>query len=207
MEQLKQQDNTAVIEIEREAKGLTGHLAALFPDAEIITEDDLVRASNALTQITRNKLEWEKRRKALVKPANDWVKWVNDQWKGFIGPVEQAEARIRTMMSAFRAKEQQRRQAEYTAALEESKEIFPGGSPIPEVVAPIPQESLRRVETDNGSVGFTTVWKWTITDIGQIPTEYWALDETKITKVVKAGIREIPGIRIYAEEVPTVRRS
>jgi len=204
-------DSQAVVAVQTQAVGLIAELTTAFPGTEIASDDDLTRASEALTRITKATDEWEQMRVSIVTPANHFVRHINGLWKRMIDPVKLEEGRIRNMMSGYRAREQQRRQAEYAASLKQAEEaitdIFPGGSPIPETVAPIPQDSLKHVTTANGSVGFTTVWKWVVEDADKIPREYWMLNETMITKVVKAGMRSIPGLRVYSEQVPSVRRA
>lgn len=193
--------------VKQESETLVSDLIKTFPDTEIMDDTDLARASEALTSIAQHVRLWEAKRVAIVKPANDFVRSINDLWKRILAPVQTEESRIRTLMGRYRAAEQARRQAEYEASLVQSREIFPEGSPIPETVAPIPHEPIQRVHTEQGTVGFTTVHKWAVEDEAKIPQEYWLLDSAKITKVVKAGVRSIPGIRIYSEQVPTVRRS
>ena len=204
---MEPQSDEQVAIIQRESTALVSDLTRMFPRTEITDTTELEQASAALATITKRQKEWEAKRQSIVKPANDFVRSINDLWKRITAPVETEGLRIRTMMSAYRGKEQAQRQAEYMANLEKSKEIFKDGSPIPEIVAPIPQESVKKIETESGWVGFATVWKWAIEDESKVPAEYWELNTAKITKVVKAGIREIPGVRIYAEQVPTVRTS
>ena len=109
------------------------------------------------------------------------------------------------MMSTFRAKESERRRQEYEEGKKEVEVVFPEGNPIPEIVAPIPTDSLKHVVTQNGSVSYTSVRRWEVQDTDKIPREYFVLDEARIGKLVKAGIQEIPGIRIWTEQVPVVR--
>lgn len=71
----------------------------------------------------------------------------------------------------------------------------------PPIVAPPPVEQPANTKaTTSGKTVGRIDWKWEITDRSKIPPEYWMVDEAKITKVVKAGLREIPGVRIYGEE-------
>ena len=180
-------------------------LTSAFPGSEIASEADLELASQALTKIAKHMTEWEAKRKEIVTPANTFVRHINELWKRMTDPVRAEDLRIRAMMSTFRAKEARRRQEEYEAALKESENFFPDGSPIPEVIAPIPEDVTRKVVTENGSVKFMTIWKYAVEDETKIPKEYWVLDTVKIGKLVKAGARNIPGIRIYSEQVPAVR--
>lgn len=191
--------------VKQQSLGLVAELTSAFPGTEITGESDLTLASECLTRITKHLKEWEQKRTEIVQPANNFVRSINQMWARLVDPVKSEEARLRMMMSTFRAKESQRRQQEYEQGLKEVKEVFPGGSPIPEVVAPIPVDSLKHVVTQNGTVHYTNVRKWEIQDIALIPREYFILDESKISKLVKAGIEAIPGIRIFTEQVPVVR--
>lgn len=53
---------------------------------------------------------------------------------------------------------------------------------------------------ENASVRM--VWAFDIKDIAQIPSEYLVLNEKAVREAIKAGVREIPGLKIYQK--PTV---
>lgn len=53
---------------------------------------------------------------------------------------------------------------------------------------------------ENASVRM--VWAFEIKDIAQIPSEYLVLNEKAVREAIKAGVREIPGLKIYQK--PTV---
>jgi hypothetical protein len=193
--------------LRQQSLGLVAELTSAFPGTEITGESDLTLASEALTRITKHLKEWEQKRTEIVQPANNFVRSINQMWARLVDPVKSEEVRLRMMMSTFRAKESQRRQQEYQEGLKQVEEVFPGGSPIPEVVAPIPADSLKHVVTQNGTVHYANVSKWEVQDINIIPREYFILDEATIGKLVKAGLKAIPGIRIWTEQVPVVRGS
>lgn len=50
-----------------------------------------------------------------------------------------------------------------------------------------------------------TEWDFEITDESQVPREYLMVDESKIRRVVRAGIRNIPGVRVYERQTLAVR--
>ena len=64
-----------------------------------------------------------------------------------------------------------------------------------EPIAPPPDH----VRTDLGTLGTSMVWKWELVDINLVPKEYLMVNGPLLTKVVKAGLRSITGIRIYSE--------
>jgi hypothetical protein len=192
--------------VKQQSSGLVAELTSVFPGTEITTESDLTLASEALASITKYLRQWEKARTEIVQPANNFVRSINEMWKRLTDPVKREESRLRAMMSAFRARESQRRQQEYEESLQHLDEVFSQGTPAPEVVGAVPAASLKQVVTDSGNVNFTSVRKWKVEDADKIPREYWILDETRITKLVKGGVESIPGIKIWVEQVPVVRQ-
>jgi hypothetical protein len=66
---------------------------------------------------------------------------------------------------------------------------------MPTVEAP-----AKTVHTAAGKVTMRSVWKAEVIDFNLLPDEYKVADEVKIGKVVRAGVRQIPGVRIYEEK-------
>jgi hypothetical protein len=50
-----------------------------------------------------------------------------------------------------------------------------------------------------------TEWTFELVDISIVPREYLKFDDVKVRAAVKAGARDIPGIRIFAEEKMNLR--
>jgi len=67
---------------------------------------------------------------------------------------------------------------------------------VPEV--DIKQENT--VHSESGAARMRKVWKFEIENEKQIPKAYLTVDEVKIRKAIKSGIREIAGVRIYEDE-------
>jgi hypothetical protein len=192
--------------IATQSADLISFLTTQFPKATIDNEDELSLASEALLRITKYLKGAEQGRKMLVQPLNDHVKMINNAVREKTEPVVQEEQRIRRMMGAYRAKVQAERAAQYAENQKKAAEAYGAeGSPIPEVVAPLPPDTSKKVVTGEGSVQFTTVWKWEVVDLAQVPRSFLQLNEALITASVKAGLRDIPGIRIFSEQVPVVR--
>ncbi len=120
---------------------------------------------------------------------------------------EAEQKRIAEEMRSRHEKEQKAREAE---ALKKN-EPPPAPAPVPvtlpvpaPIVAPAPMKTTR-VE-GGGGVTATKRWVFEITSEPDIPREYCVPDKGKIRRLVQAGIREIPGVRIYAEESLSVRK-
>jgi len=67
---------------------------------------------------------------------------------------------------------------------------------VPEV--DIKQENT--VHSESGAARMRKVWKFEIENEKQIPKAYLTVDEVKIRKAIKGGVREIAGVRIYEDE-------
>lgn len=69
-----------------------------------------------------------------------------------------------------------------------------------------PQENkLRSVEIGTAKVSFRDNWTYEITNAAELPREYLCPDAAKINAAVKAGKREIPGLRIFNQPIPVGR--
>lgn len=73
----------------------------------------------------------------------------------------------------------------------------PAPAPPPPPPPPPPREKVVR-HTSGGSVSTRTEWKFEVVDPAMVPNQYKQIDETQIGKDVRAGTREIPGVRIYS---------
>lgn len=69
-------------------------------------------------------------------------------------------------------------------------------APPPPVVAFAPPPKTQHTAT-GGSATMKMEWTFEVTDLKLVPDEYKIVDEVKIGKLVKAGLRQIPGVRIY----------
>lgn len=75
----------------------------------------------------------------------------------------------------------------------------------PQVVAPVVEPVHNTVRTGAGSAYGRTTWEFEITDEAQVPREYLAVNEQKIRQAVKAGIRQVAGVRIYEKTSTSFR--
>ena len=73
--------------------------------------------------------------------------------------------------------------------------------PTPAPYIPPPQ----KIAVEDGISRTEQVWKFDINDASIIPREYLIIDERAIKHSIKAGIRSIPGVKIYSEQVKKYR--
>lgn len=120
--------------------------------------------------------------------------------------LDEADMINRSKITAYRT-EQMRRQAEAEELNRQAIELakkqaeFSGTGEITVDLTPLEAAPvLKRVNTEMGSMSTAKIWRWELEDLSKVPVEYLTIDAAKIGKVVRAGLRNIPGIKIYCEE-------
>ncbi|MFA6048245.1 MAG: hypothetical protein WC737_05570 [Parcubacteria group bacterium] len=179
--------------------------------------EDMAPASEILKQIVARKKRIEELRVFFTKPLNDHIKDINNSFKASLKPLEELEMAIKKTMVTFReierkAEEEKQRiefEAEQKRQEEEAKELKGNAKKEAlneiqnqEFIPEVKQES--KVESASGQTRFRTVTKFEVTDEALVPREYLMVDERLVRKAVTGGAREIPGVRIYDEELPSV---
>lgn len=169
--------------------------------------EDMAHATDDLALIGKLKKAIEGKRKEYVDPINAYLRKVNDAFKGLMAPLDQADTLTRKKVMDYR-REEQRKVAEIAeinrlrldAARREA--ALRNVAPVETAdLAPIPIAPLSsRVHAETATLGTSVVWKWELVDVCKVPAEYLIVDAAKVGKVVRAGVREIPGIRIYSED-------
>jgi len=130
----------------------------------------------------------------------------------FKHPLEKAERIVKEKLGDYRAEqdrkrreEEQKRLAELKAQEEErllNEAEDTGDDSFLDDEIMIPQPQLETEIPAMRGVSFTTVWRFQITDVNQIPRSYMIPDDKKLANVVKAlkDQANIPGIRVYSEQ-------
>jgi hypothetical protein len=211
-----------------------GRVAAIVADAAkfVVTAETVQAAADQLVEISRVKHRGETRRTALVGPHNNFVRDVNKIFKDVLGPLDQADRTYRDKITAFN-QEQNRIKAEASAAAErrrlEAEALFNESAKAEQdgQVKVAEQLLIKATESDiaattaaqvaqapalantiraaGGSVTGRQVWKWEVEKPEDVPREYLMVDEVAVERMVKAGARNIPGIRIFPVESLQVR--
>lgn len=209
---------TALVKVKPEADAsfalMRQEIIELLTNAEALTVTSLETVGTATSQLSllaKLKKAVEDRRKEYVDPLNTHVKAINTTFKQLMEPVEKADNIIRGKVTAWRT-EQNRliqeaadiaKQKADTAA-REAKLAADQGKPAPVqepeqhvVITPKPPAY---VHTSTGTLGTMIVHKWELVDKSLVPEEYKMIDTATISRLVKAGIKSIPGIKIWDED-------
>lgn len=181
---------------------------------QVTNDSQMVSATNLLSVIAKHKKELEEQRKFLVKPLNDHVKSINNRFKTYSLPLDRADKTLRDKVLSYRQEQERKRReeeerlrklAEKEQARLEKKAEKKGEPTPPPIIVPTIEGPAKTVQADYGTASIKQVWVHEIVDEQQIPREYLMVDEKKIAAVVKAGIRNIPGVRIYQTDQLAVR--
>ncbi len=181
--------------------------ALRYAEARVIaTVEDLKPAGDDLILIRNFKKAMEEKRKGYLQPFQEHVKEVNEAYKRLMEPIEAADKITGDKILAFNA-EQTRIRAEQerinNLRMEAAKAEMRLKGEITEsidLVEVIPEVS-KRIVTELGSSITTKVWKFEVTDFSLLPDRFKIENATLIGKVVRAGEREIPGVKIWSEDI------
>lgn len=189
----------------------------LLADAEgykVKKQDDADEINNALIRITAGLKELEKKRTERTGPINESLRIINGDFKRVAGPYQEAKRILTQKLMDYRAEQRRKdREAELEARKEEDRRRKiqaaheEAGHKVEEDITPVTRpttfETMDTTKTRKN-------WTFEVIEKAKMPLEYLVVDETAIRKAIRAADRdeedipviEIPGVRIYAEEVP-----
>jgi len=198
--QIRPQGDQAVIALYDQAVRLAQYARALT----IASGEDVKGATNDLGIITGVMKAIEVEQKKWAGPINSHLTAVRTAFKTLTEPLALANKVTREKILAYRAEQDRKRlEAErinrlrMEAAAAEMELRGELTEPVEMVkVEPVPDH----IRAEMGTVGKMMVPKWAIEDFSQVPDEYKMIDVAKVGKLVRAGLENILGIRIWKEE-------
>lgn len=218
--------NTEVV-LKKSEAAISGRVQDLCAMAERAVIDSLEAYSKGVTLcklIRDTEKSADTERLAITKPFRDGIDAINNRFKNMIDPISRAKKTIDKKMVDWKVAEDERLRKEAVAQrqkeVEEAKakaEALAVEGELDEAdavmhlaekaeKAPVLYGTINSVTGAAGGSGTTRdVWKFKIIDQSKIPAEYFILDEKKISGVIRAGVREIPGLEIYAEKTLVIR--
>ncbi len=200
----------------QEVQELTSGVVQAAESVVVNSGEGMNEASDILSWVAKAKKQVEDKRKFLVKPLNDHVKAINEMFKGYMAPLEQADAMLRKKVLTYRQEQERIRRAEEERLRKEAeaerkrlekqaKKEGVAPPPPPPPVAPTMQEQAKTVHSDMGAVSAKMVWDFEIVDEDKVPRNFMIVNEKAIRAAVKAGVRNIPGVKVYQKEELAVR--
>ena len=187
----------------------------------VVSTETLGVATDLLGLIKSTLRDLDEQRKFIVGPLNTHVKNINARVKEISDPIEAVDQIVRRKVTDFHAAERIR--VEKERARQEQEELdrlaaeaeridseTPSDQPVETIVAPVPMPAVvsgppRTVRANYATSSMKDVWKWEVANEADIPREYLVIDEVKVNAVVRAGIRNIPGFKIFKTQQLAVR--
>ena len=196
--------------------------------AVITTPDDESRAIEFLSQIKRRVKIVEGKRKEYVVPLKEVIDRVNADFKHVTLPLDEAEVIIKRGLTnyrdsqEFKAKETARIEAEHNAMIavgnlkrDMSLENMGKADEAGKVLVEANQEAPKNVAVQSGAGSYRKDWKSEVIDRKAVSPNFieavllLAYEKGLYDQVargfVKAGTREMPGLKIWEETVPIIR--
>lgn len=166
----------------------------------------------------------------IVGPVKKWAAGWDERFRKITRPYSEARKVIEGKLRDYRARvreEQLRRQQELEEAARLKREAEEAalngfGGPVSEVAAKeeaaasemlleaqaaaqaVPEVASTLVGS-TGAAQTSMHWTFEVVDASKVPPAYCKPDEKLIREAVRAGVREMPGVRIYQEERFAVR--
>ena len=184
-------------------------------DGHVVENDESAKmAVELVSQVKKLFGNIESARKHHVAAPNDYVKAVNSFAKTFTERLMNIERTLKAKIGSYTYQIEIRRREAEQLAREEAKKLQEkinqqaeekGIEPV-QVQEPVMPKTKESIRSDSGSAHIRHKWKGEIVDPALLPfPEYWEPSQKKVDEAIKAGIREIPGVRIW-EDIETVVR-
>jgi hypothetical protein len=201
-------------------------LAGLDRAPESIGNDETAgKMADFIKQLTACTKAAESARVGAKEPHLEASRAVDGFFKKITDPLASAKTKIQQRLDFYlreKAAAEQRRRSEEAAEMERlAKDAADRAQTEAQVTAAIAVEEragemrqeaqakpadMARTRGDFGAVAtLRSVWTFEVMDRSKIPADYLMVNEAAIKGAVKAGIREIPGVRIYQEQSAVVR--
>ena len=224
----EEKEVTAFEEAYLKAESAVAALAVVDAESNAVAAQYLSRLKDISKQA-------DEKRKALVRPLQDHVKFIDGLFKPTMERAEKLRRVLEEKMLNWSRAERQAREeaeraaraAEAEAARKEAERLARNAARTKDddkradkeaaaaaleqqaqdiLAAPVaPVKAAPVVEADGTKTTIRKTWAWEITDENAIPRNFLVVDNARLTNAVRAGIREIPGVRVYEKEQVVTR--
>lgn len=178
---------------------LVGQAALLKLSAGTLDE-----AREMLKAFKTRKEQLESMRKFLTKPLKEHVARLEALFRPTMVILDDADKALRLRVQQFQMQAEQEVETARAQLAAAAQEAFETGDDATALqlsteATTLQAASIKGATAGGGGVGLASVTKFKIVDMALIPDHYWTIDEKRIAADVKAGLREIPGVEVYAE--------
>lgn len=171
---------------------------------QVTNEAESIEAGRMLVQLKSWKAQVEQKRQFFTRPLKEHVKRIEAMFKPVVERLDEADGVIRGKVLNYRA-EAEKNAREAQARLMEQAEAAQqeGNSDAALALATEATEAVNTQKTmllDEGSMQVKKVWDFEVEDYAAIPREFFSFDEKKVRLAIRAGQRDIAGLRIFQKD-------
>lgn len=186
--------------IEGKVQAHTESITALDvqPGLELKSDEEMGLASEMIKDVKRFYKEIDAERQEYTKPLNAMLGDVNGLYQPVLKKLTAIEAALKVAVGNYTRVQQEKQRAMLAAAAAEaaSQKTREQAEAVVQQALQVAQATpTKKVE----GVSVTEVWDFELVDTDQVPRQYLAVDATKVKAAIKAGVREIPGLRIFSK--------
>jgi len=170
----------------------------------VIDQSQADEANEILTKINFGLKQIEAKRTSFTAPLNQSLKEINASFKKMVEPIKYAKDELTTRLMSWRRQEQARIDAERAKAVKEEERRrkiqeahAAKGHVVKEDITPVLKPMPFSV---NDTTKVQKRWTYEIEDSSIIPRDYMVVDGPAITRAIRDGVRDIPGVKIFQKE-------
>ena len=183
------------------------------------TEIDVGIASEFLKGIKDTENKIEAKRLEFTGPLNQSLKAINTTFKNLKEPLAKAKRTVSDKILSWRkieaakvrkAEEEARKiEEEKIRKIQETCESEIDVKDKQEMIEEIMEEEepeviIKKPETTIGNTQARKIWTFEVTDFAKVPDKYKMINQVEVMADIRAGERDIPGIKIYQKEILSV---
>ena len=183
----------------QELKGETEITIGVVGSIEVHTEEQAVKASEYVKGINDKIKMIEEKRLTFTKPLNESLSAINATFRELTAPLNNAKTNVTNKIMEWRREEQKKIEAEESRRRKIQEAHAEQGH---NVNAPVVMEKPKATV---GNVQVRKIWKYKITDFSKLSDSYKMIDTNMVNIAIRGGLREIPGLEIYQEEISAIR--
>lgn len=132
----------------------------------------------------------EAKRTEAVKPALEEQRRINGIFKPTIDKLDSFSKRLYEKVSDFvKAEEKKEVERKALEAKANAEKLLVGKS--------VEKTDIAQPTSPAVTVSETKTWEFEVVDVLLVPRQFLTVDERKVRESIKAGVRSIPGIKIY----------
>ena len=170
----------------------------------VIDQSRADEANDILTKINHGLKQIEAKRLSFTGPLNQSLKEINASFKKMVEPIKYAKDELTSRLMTWRRQEQARIDAEREKAVKEEERRrkiqeahAAKGHVVKEDITPVVKPVPFSV---NDTTKVQKRWTYEIEDSSVIPRQYMVVDGPAITRAIRDGVRDIPGVKIFQKE-------